>query len=197
MNTLCTTQRIQLLEEEAWLRLLLIVAIAGIGGYLFFRLCMHFGRPLYLQNAYREIDEQYTELLRLAERDLESAIEHYDGCRSENSPSPSTDEQQLEQVHGAKKARDHEREVNDKFLRLRIRFPNDLEKQAESVAAYRAYLRFRLYKEEFASTAALVGTVTDMSPEERLAYHQEQYEEARRIAIALDEIEKRLDALLA
>jgi len=179
------------------LKLLLIIAITGIGGYLFFRLCIHLGRPLYLQNAFEEIDKQYTALLRLAERDLESAIERYNSSKSENSPFPSTGEEQREQVHSAMKARDHEREVNDKFLRLRIRFPKDLKKQAESAAAYRAYLRFRVYKEEFASTAELVGTVAKMSPEERFAYHQEKYEEARRIRIALEEIEKKLDALLA
>jgi hypothetical protein len=179
------------------LKLLLIIAITGIAGYLFFRLMVYLGRPLYLQKAFEEIDEQYTKLLRLAERDLESAIERYNSGKPENSPFPSTEEEQLEQVNSAKKARNHEREINDKFLRSRIRFSNDLKKQAESVAAYRAYLRLRLYKEEFASTAALGGTSADMSPEERFARHQEQYEEARKILIALEESEKRLDALLA
>jgi len=154
------------------LKVLLIVAIAGIGGYLLFRLFVYLGRPLYLQNAFKEIDDQYTKLLRLAEEELESAIERYNTCKSENSPFPSTVGDQLEQVNRAKKARDHEREVNDKFLRLRIRFPNDFKKQAESVAAYRAYLRFRLYKEEFTSAAGFAGTVAEMSPEERFACHQ-------------------------
>ena len=179
------------------MKLLLIVATAGIGGYLLFRLLVYLGRPLYLQNAFKEIDEQYTRLLRLAERDLESAIERHNDCTPENSPFPSTAEEQLEQVNSARRARDHEREVNDKFLRLRIRFANDFKKLAESVAAYRSYLRLRLYKEEFASPAAGVGAVADASPEERQAYHQEQYEEARRLVVALEESEKRLDALLA
>jgi hypothetical protein len=186
-----------LLREEVWLKLLLVLAVTGIGGYLIFRLFVHLGRPLYLENAFREIDEQYTKLLCLAERDLDSAIERYHGSKLNNSPFPSTEEEQLEQINKAKKTRDHEREINDKYTRLRIRFSNDYKKQAESAAAYRAYLRFRLYKEEFASTAALVGTVADKSPEERVAYHQEQYEEARKIVIALEEIEKKLDALLA
>jgi hypothetical protein len=179
------------------LRLLLIVAVTGVGGYLLFRLFVYLGRPIYLQNAFKEIDDQYTKLLRLAERDLESAIERYNERKSEESPFPSTEEEQLEQVNRAKMARNHEREVNDKFLRLRIRFPNDYQKQAESVAAYRAYLRLRFYQEEFAASAALVGTGADVSPEERFATHQEQYEEARKILIALEESEKRLDALLA
>jgi hypothetical protein len=178
------------------LKLLLSVAIAGIVGYIFFRLLVYLGRPLYLQNAFKEIDEQYTKLLRLAEDDLESAIEHYDDWKSEITLFPSSAEEQLERVEKAKKARDHEREINDKFLKLRIRFPNNFQKQAESVAAYRAYLRLRLYKEEFASQAARAGTAADMSPEERLAHHQEQYEEARKLVVALEESEKRLDALL-
>jgi hypothetical protein len=178
------------------LKLLAVVAVAGICGYLCFRLLVYLGRPLYLQNAFKEIDEQYTKLLRLAESDLESAIEGYNKWNSENSPFPSTEAEQLGQVNRAKQARDHEREVNDKFLRLRIRFANDLEKQAESVAAYRAYVRFRLCKEEFASRAALAGTGADLSPDERLARHQQQYEEARKIAVAVEECEKKLDALL-
>ena len=179
------------------MKLLLIVAIVGFGGYLFFRLFVYLGRPLYLQNAFGEIDEQYTKLLRLAERDLDTAIERYENRKSENSPFPSTEEEQLKQVDRAKRGRDRERDINDKFLRLRIRFPNDLKKQAAAVAAYRAYLRLRLYKEDFASTAAPAGTGADMSPEGRLAYHQEQYEEARKIVIALEECEKKLVALLA
>ena len=179
------------------MKLLLIVAIIGIGCYLLFRLLVYLGRPLYLQNAFMEIDEQYTGLLRLAEKDLDSAIERYNSLKSEDAPFPSAEEAHLEQINRAKKARDHEREVNDKFLRLRIRFAKDLEKQAESVAAYRAYLRLRLCKEEFASKTAIAGTVADSSPEERFAHHQEQYEEARKIMIALEESEKRLDALLA
>jgi hypothetical protein len=152
---------------------------------------------MYLQNAFKEIDEQYTRLLRLAEGDLESAIERYHHWKSESFPYPSTEAEQRELVNRARKARDHEREVNDKFLRSRIRFPNDFKKQAEAIAAYRAYLRLRLYKEEFADSAALVGTAGGMSPEERSAHHQERYEEARKIAVALEEVEKRLDALLA
>ena len=70
------------------MKLLLIVATAGIGGYLLFRLLVYLGRPLYLQNAFKEIDEQYTRLLRLAERDLESAIERHNDCTPENSPFP-------------------------------------------------------------------------------------------------------------
>jgi hypothetical protein len=150
-----------------------------------------------LQNAFREIDEQYTKVLRLAERDVESTIEYYNNWVSENSSFPSTEEEQREQVTRAKKARDHEREINDKFLKLRIRFSNDFKKQAESVAAYRTYLRLRLYKEDFAFQATRVGTTAAMSPEDRLAYHQEQYEEARKLVVALEESEKRLDALLA
>lgn len=179
------------------MKTLLIVAITGIGGYLFFRLFMYLGRPLFLQNAFREIDEQYIKLLRLVEKDLELEIERYNNRKSEKSPFPSTEEEQREPVNRAKRARDHERELNDRFLRLRIRFPDDFKKQAESIAAYRAYLRFRLYKEEFSSTAALIGSDAGMSQEERLAYHQEQYEEARKILIALEESEKKLDALLA
>ena len=179
------------------MKLLLIVACTGIAGYLVFRLLVYLGRPLYLQNVLKEIDEAYTTLLRLAERDLESAIERHQDCGSENPPFPASEEERLEQVNNARRARDQEREVNDKFLRFRIRFPNDFKKLAESAAAYRAYLRLRLYKEEFASSLAQVGTVADMSPEERFACHQEQYEEARKILIALEESEKRLDALLA
>lgn len=176
---------------------LLIAAIAGIGGYLFLRLCMYLGRPVYLQHTLKEVDEQYTTLLRLAERDLESAIESYNGGRSDDSPSSSSDKARREQVDAAREARDHEREVNDKFLRLRIRFAHDLKKQMESAAAYRAYLRLRLYKEEFASREPPAGAATETSPEDRLAYHQERYEEARKIAVALEESEKKLDALLA
>ena len=179
------------------MKLLFIVAAVAIGGYLFFRLCMYLGRPVYLQNAFKEIDEQYTALLRLAERDLESAIERYNSPQSGSAPFPSSKDELLKQVHSARKARDHEREVNDKFLRSRIRFSNDFRKQVESVAAYRAYLRLRLYKEEFASKASFDGAAAGRSPEEKLAQHQDQYEEARKILIALRESEKRLDALLA
>lgn len=179
------------------MKLLLTVAAVGIGGYLFFRLCMHLGRPLYLRHAFKELEQQYATLLRLAEGNLEAAIERYNSGKSGNPPLPLTDAEQFKEVESARKARDHEREVNDKFLRLRIRFAHDLEKQAESVAAYRAYLRLRLYREEFASAAAPVGAGAGMSPEERLALHQEQYEEARKIAVAVEESEKKLDALLA
>lgn len=178
------------------MKLLLIVAIAGIGGYLLFRLLAYLGRPLYLQNAFKQIDEQYTRLLRRAERDLESTIERHDSCRSGSSPFPATQEELLEQVNSARRARDHEREVNDKFLRLRIRYPNDFRKLADAVAAYRAYLRLRLYKEGFPPAAAGAGAVADASPDERLSLHQERYEEARRLVVALEESEKRLDALL-
>jgi hypothetical protein len=179
------------------LKLLLIVACTGIAGYLVFRLLVYLGRPLYLQNALKEVEEAYTTLLRLAERDLESAIERYQDCRSENPPFPASEEERLEQVNSARRARDHEREINDNFLRLRIRFPNDFKKLAESAAAYRAYLRLRLYKEEFAPASVLDGTVADVSPEERAAGHQLQYEEARRLVIALEESLKRVEALLA
>lgn len=179
------------------MKLLLLVAVTGIGGYLFFRLCIHLGRPMYLQNAFKEIDEQYTRLLRLAEGDLESAIERYHHWKSESSPFPSAEAEQLALVNRARKERDHEREVNDKFLRSRIRFPNDFKRQSEAIAAYRAYLRLRLYREEFAASTAPVGTASGMSPEERLAHHQERYEEARKLLVALEEAEKKLDALLA
>lgn len=179
------------------MKLLLFAAIACVAIYSVFRLLIYLGRPLYLQNAFREIDEQYTRLLRLAEQDLETAIERYNGRRSEVSTLPPTGEDLLEQVNRARRIRDHEREVNDRFLRLRIRFPSDLGKQGEAVAAYRAYLRLRLYQEEFAAKADLAGGTAVLPPEERLARHQEEYEEARKLLVALEESEKRLGALLS
>jgi hypothetical protein len=179
------------------LKLLLIAAVTGFGIYLLFRLLVYLGRPLYLENAFREIDEQYTGLLRLAEKDLETAIEHYNSGKTEGSTVPPAEEGLLEQVNRTRRIRDHEREINDKFLRLRMRFPSDFKKQAESVAAYRAYLRVRLYQEEFASKAGLAGTAAGTPPEERFALHQEQYEEARKLLVALEESENRLNALLS
>jgi len=173
------------------LKVPLFIVIAGISAYLVLKLCLYIYRPFFLSKAFREIDEMYNNLLATLDNDVGSAIDDYSKWRSRNEVVKTfrTEEEIAESVNTAKRAKAHEEEVHEKFLRLRERFIGDPKKLSESIVAYRRYLGVKLKQYQDATVFANAGISGAVSFDEMMAA-------ARETMVILEENEKKMDILL-
>jgi hypothetical protein len=83
----------------------------------------------------------------------------------------------------------HERELYDKFIRLRERFIGNYKRLAELIVLYSRYLDMKFKQDQMASAFSRAGVSDVMTFEER-------FSSANEIKISIEECERKLDLLL-
>src|SRR5208283_6082614 len=131
-------------------------------------------------------------LLADVDKDIGSAEENLKAWRSGDKVVRdfSSEDDLLKRINDTTAAKAHEKEVHEKFLRLRERFISDPKKLSESIVTYRRYLELKLHQCQGAESSTRALEVGAISFDEWMA-------EARETMIALEESERKLDALLS
>ena len=140
----------------------------------------------------REIDEMYQRLITAAEKDLRSRINDLEKWHAGDKviTDLNSKDDLVANIKAAEAAKAHEEEVRGKFLRLNERFRQDPRKLSDALSTYRRYLEVRLKQEQDATLFVHAMNCGAMSFDEFTAA-------ARETKIVLEEIERKLDVLLA
>ena len=168
----------------------LIIIILGLVVYFLLKIILLILRPFFLKKFLEEIDTLYNKIKAYAVKDIDTAVENLKKWHAGGAIRIIRSEEELNQrLKDAQLADEHEKEVYEKFVRLRERFFQNPKKISDSITTCKRYLEVRLKQRQGASlfTDALTsGSITFEAFEAA----------AKETKIILEENERNLDILL-
>lgn len=170
---------------------LLFILITGVVVYFLIKGTLFLLRPFLIAKLFKEIDQLYQKTQTIFAKDLEQTIKDLDQWHASNRTLRiNSSKEDLEtRLQNAQTVDKHEKEVYEKFIRLKEHFIQNPPKLAEAILIYKRYLGIRLKQNENAivlSQALTSGVVS----------FNEFESSARKTIIILEELESKMDVLL-
>ena len=174
------------------MKLLLPILIAGGVLYFLIKIGLFLLRPFFLAKILEEIEQLYTETQAVFVKDLEQAIENSKRWRANDKILRilSSEKDFEARIQDAQAADRYNKDVHEKFIRLKERFIQNPSQLADSIVVYKRYLEMKLTQNR--EVAVLSQGLTSG------ALTLNEFESsARETRIILEELERKINVLLS
>ncbi len=116
--------------------ILLYVVLALVGMYLLVKIGLFFYRPIVINKAMLEIKDGFARAMKAHDEEINRWMKHLENYREGKDAETvhfSSEDEISKRIKDAADAKEHERDVYEKFVKLRERSLNDKNKFAEAM----------------------------------------------------------------